>query len=59
MKSVILIGDTRVKNIPVQENGELIVDLCKEFPELAFDLDRVHVQKRSKSISLARKEVGQ
>lgn len=55
---IILIGDNRVKAIPVIDNGEAIVDLAVEFPELTFDLDRLHVQRKSKSISFARREIG-
>jgi zinc D-Ala-D-Ala dipeptidase len=56
--SIILIGDPRVKQVPVEENHEPLVDFLTEFPELSFDLDRHHVQKLSKSISYGRREVG-
>ena len=56
--AITLIGDDRVKSIPARESGEPIVDFLTEFPQLSFDLDRRHVQKQSKSISLGRKEVG-
>ncbi len=59
LQNIILIGDQRVKDIPVQECGEAIVDLQTDFPELTFDRDRVHVQKKSQSISKSRKAVGQ
>jgi zinc D-Ala-D-Ala dipeptidase len=59
LKPIILIGDERVKKIPVQECHEPIVDLLLSFPQLNFDLDRLHVQKQSKSISHARKEIGE
>lgn len=53
-----LIGDRRVKAVPVCDCGEPIVDLLTEFPELSFDLERRQVQKRSASISHARREIG-
>ena len=55
---MILIGDMRVKNIPVHESNEPFVDLAEDFHELVFDLERIHVQKESKSISYGRKEIG-
>ena len=55
---VVLIGDERVRTIPVLECGEPIVDLIEAFPALTFDLHRDHVQKQSKSISLARRKIG-
>ena len=54
-----LIGDEEVKSISVQDCGEEIVDLSKIFPALQFDWDRHHVQKKSESISLARRTVGE
>lgn len=59
MNRVILIGDQKVKAIPVHESNEPIVDLLTAFPQLQFDLDRHHVQKKSKSISHARKIIGE
>ncbi len=59
MENVILIGDERVKKVQVEESGEPIIDLCVEFPEITFDLARTHVQKQSKSISYARKIIGE
>lgn len=59
MSEIILIGEKKVREILVKESNEPIVDLLKEFPELSFDLDRGHVQKQSKSISHARKIVGE
>lgn len=59
MSEIILIGDRKVREVLVKESGEPIVDLLREFPELSFDLDRNHVQKQSKSISHARKIVGE
>ncbi|MGZ6441027.1 MAG: M15 family metallopeptidase [Pseudobdellovibrionaceae bacterium] len=56
---VVLIGDERVKRIPVKESSEPILDLASEFSQLLFDFDRTHVQKESKSISYGRREVGQ
>ncbi|MGZ3790574.1 MAG: M15 family metallopeptidase [Bacteriovorax sp.] len=58
MEQIILIGDPRVKNISVHESNEPFVDLARDFPHLTFDLDRIHVQKVSTSISYARKEIG-
>lgn len=58
MNSVILISDNRVKRIPIQESNEPLVDILQEYPELKVDLDRKYVQNKSKSISLARKDVG-
>ena len=34
---IILIGDVRVKTVPVQECGEPMVDLLIEFPQLTFE----------------------
>lgn len=59
LDEVILIGDSRVKNVDVIDCGEPIVDLQLEFPELFFDLKRFHVQKEAKSISYARKNIGE
>ena len=58
IRQIILIGDPRIKDIPVVENNEPLIDLRTEFSTLQFDLERVHVQKESKSISYARREVG-
>lgn len=58
MSELILIGDKRVKAVPVKDSGEPIVDLLHEFPSLRFDLDRVQVQEHSASISYARRELG-
>lgn len=55
---LILIGDKRIENVPVVENGEALVDLAVEFPELQFDLTRKHVQKISSNITFARREIG-
>ena len=59
MKKIILIGDELVKNIPVIENNNPMIDLLVDLPELLFDHNRLHVQKISKSISYSRKEVGE
>jgi D-alanyl-D-alanine dipeptidase len=59
MKQIVLIGDEQVKKIPVIESGEPIIDLLQAFPQLLFDLERIHVQKESASISFARRQVGQ
>ena len=58
MSSIILIGDQKVKDVPVKENKEPMVDFRKEYPKLWFDLKRVNVQKQSHSISWGRKEMG-
>ncbi len=58
MSSFILLGDSKVQNIPVKDNKEPMVDFFKEFNKLRFDLKRVNVQKQSPSISWGRKEVG-
>ncbi len=58
MSSIILIGDQRVKDIPVKDNKEPMVDFFKEFNKLRFDLKRLNVQKQSPSITWGRKEVG-
>ncbi len=58
-KEIVLIGDSRIKSVTVKENGEPLVDLLKEFPALKFDLERDHVQKQSRFISLARRRVGE
>lgn len=56
---VVLIGDDRIKNVPVVDCGEELVDLLRTFPDLAFDLERHHVQKDSASISFARRTIGE
>ena len=58
MSSIILFGDQRVKDVPVKENNEPMVDFFKEFNKLRFDLKRVNVQKQSPSITWGRREVG-
>ena len=58
MSELILIGDRRVKAVPVKDSGEPLVDLLHEFPGLRFDLDRLHVQQHASSISFARRELG-
>ncbi|HWU43745.1 MAG TPA: M15 family metallopeptidase [Bdellovibrio sp.] len=59
MSEIILIGDKKVREIPVKEFDEPVVDFLSGFPVLLFDLDRYHVQKQSKSISYGRKIVGE
>jgi len=54
-----LIGDKKIKEIPVHDCGESIVDLSKSFPQLHFDWDRLYVQKKSSSISLGRHSIGE
>lgn len=56
---IILIGDSKVKAIQVQECGDPFLDLAVHFQNLAFDLNRNHVQKKSKSISWGRQIVGE
>lgn len=56
---IMLIGDDKVKAIPVDECGDPMVDLAREFGTLTFDTSRKHVQTRSKSISFGRSKVGQ
>ena len=56
---VVLIGDQRITKVPVIECEDELVDLIRSFPALAFDLDRLHVQKESASISFARRTVGE
>lgn len=55
---IILIGDTRVKEVPVKECGDAFLDFAIHFPQLKFDQDRNHVQKKSKSISWGRRSAG-
>jgi D-alanyl-D-alanine dipeptidase len=55
----ILIGDQKIKDVPVKECGDAFVDFVTHFQELAFDLERKYVQKKSLSISLGRKTVGE
>lgn len=57
MGEIILIGDPRVKAVPVKENAEPFTDVLETYPELAFDHSRLHIQRLSKSISLSRREV--
>jgi hypothetical protein len=59
MKEIVLIGDPRVRAISVKECGEPLVDLQTDFPHLKFDETRNHVQKSSRSISFARKTIGE
>jgi len=54
-----LIGDDEVKAIPVKESGEELLDLSTAFSTLRFDWTRDHVQKKSASISLGRRTVGE
>lgn len=56
--SIILMGDQRVRDIPVKENKNPVVDFRKQYPSLRFDLKRINVQKQSQSISWGRMEVG-
>jgi D-alanyl-D-alanine dipeptidase len=55
---VILIGDERVKKVPVRESGEAIVNLLESHASLAFDLERKNVQKESSTLFHSRKTVG-
>ena len=57
--SIVLIGDSRVKKIEVRECGDKVIDLMTDFPSLTFDLERRNVQKDSKSISHARRKIGE
>jgi zinc D-Ala-D-Ala dipeptidase len=56
---IILIGDPRIKQIEVIESEDPFVDFLIQFPELIFDNERLHVQKKSQSISWGRKMVGE
>lgn len=51
MQNIVLIGDERIKAIPVQGRGEPLVDLLKDFLQLAFDQTRANVRSDAKSIS--------
>lgn len=51
-------GDQRVRDIPVNENKNPVVDFRKQYPSLWFDLKRHNVQKQSQSITWGRMEVG-
>lgn len=57
MNDIILIGDSRVKAVPVRENDDPFVDVLEAHPELAFDRSRRDIQQLSKSISLCRRAV--
>jgi D-alanyl-D-alanine dipeptidase len=56
---IVLIGDPRIKQVKVNECGDAFVDFAEHYQELTFDLERHHVQKKSKSISFGRKKVGE
>jgi D-alanyl-D-alanine dipeptidase len=58
-REVILIGDPRIKGIPVVDCGEPLVDLSQVFSALTFDFDRKFVQKESASICFARRTIGE
>lgn len=55
-QEIILISDPRVIALPIQDNGESLVDLQNR-PDLFVDLSRENVQKTSPSISFVRKTV--
>lgn len=55
-QEIILISDPRVLALPIQENGELLVDLIT-ISELFVDLSRENVQKTSPTISFVRKTI--
>lgn len=55
-KDILLISDPSVLAIPIQENGEPLVDLLK-IQNLFVDVSRNNVQKLSTSISMVRKTV--
>lgn len=55
-QEIILISDPRVLAIPIQENGEPLVDL-RDVPDLFVDLSRENVQKTSQAVSFVRKTV--
>jgi D-alanyl-D-alanine dipeptidase len=56
---IVLIGDQRIKDIAVRENGEKIVNLVELDSALAFDFHRTHVQNESASIFCVRHTVGE
>jgi D-alanyl-D-alanine dipeptidase len=56
---LLLIGDPLVKRIPVRENGDVFVDLLKDYPQLKFDQTRTHVQKVSEKIHFVRQSVAE
>ncbi len=55
-EEVTLISDPKVLSIPIQENGDSLIDLLS-IPELFVDSSRDNVQKLSLSISFVRKTV--
>lgn len=55
----ILIGDQKIKDVHVKDCGDAFVDFAKEFPQLRFDLERKYVQKKSQSVTIGRKSVGE
>lgn len=59
MQEIILIGDKRVREVPVKECGELLVDLLTYNPELAFDLTRICVHNNTRNVSYVRETVAQ
>lgn len=56
---LLLIGDERVRAVPVHDCGDSFIDLAAEFPSLAIDHERRYVQKESMKISLVRRRVGE
>jgi D-alanyl-D-alanine dipeptidase len=57
-ENITLISDPKVLVIPIQDNGEPLVDL-QTIPELFVDLSRENVQKKSANISFVRKSVAE
>lgn len=57
MKSFSKINAPEIYAIPIQENGESLVDLLVDYPDIFVDQTREYAQDVSKSISCVREQV--
>src|SRR3990167_4017644 len=59
MPGIIKINAPQVLSVPANDNGEKLIDLLKDFPNLKVDITRRYSQKLSNSISHLRKGVAE
>jgi D-alanyl-D-alanine dipeptidase len=59
MKSFSKINAPEIYAVPIQENGEPLVDLLIDCPDISVDQTRQYAQDVSKSISCVRKQVAE